>query len=242
MRVALISDIHGNMLALEAVLAELEREAPDRIICLGDVAAGPQASEAIERVRALGCPVLLGNWDAWFLDGMPNDERELEPKLAEIGQWWADGVSGEDRSYIESFIPTLQVDLGDGASMFCFHGSPSSFNDIILSTTSEATLERMLEGVEAAVFAGGHTHVQMLRRLRSAIVVNPGSVGLPFRRWRPEVICVAPWAEYGLVSSENGRLNVELRRTTYDVDALLRLSAKSGMPHADWWVDTWILR
>lgn len=242
MRVALIADVHGNLFALDAVLAEIAKEQPDRIICLGDVAAGPQASECIERIRALGCPVILGNWDAWFVDGMPNDERELERKLAEIGQWWADRISDEDRAHISSFMPSLDVELGGGNSLLCFHGSPSSFSDIILSTTNEATLERMLDGAHAAVYAGGHTHVQMVRRLRSALVVNPGSVGLPFRRWRPEVICVAPWAEYGLVSSNNGRLDVELRRTTYDVQAFLRLSADSGMPHSDWWLDTWVLQ
>jgi predicted phosphodiesterase len=241
MRVALIADVHGNLPALEAVLAEIEREQPDRLICLGDVAAGPQATECVERIRSLGCPVVLGNWDAWFVDGVPTEERELERKIAEIGRWWSDGISDEDRAFISSFASTLDVDLGDGKALHCFHGSPSSFNDIILSTTSEASLERMLDGRSAAVYAGGHTHVQMVRRLRSALVVNPGSVGLPFRRWRPEVICVAPWAEYGLVSSSNGRLDVELRRTTYDVEAFLKLSADSGMPHADWWLDTWVL-
>lgn len=242
MRIALIADIHGNLMALEAVLAELELESADRLVCLGDVAAGPQASEALERIRGLGCPVLMGNWDAWFVDGVPEDERELERRLSEIGRWWADRISDDERLYIASFQPTLELELDGGSRMLCFHGSPSSFNDVILSTTSEAAVERMLDGVNAAVYAGGHTHVQMLRRMRSSILVNPGSVGLPFRRWLPDKVCVAPWAEYGLVSSENGRLNVELRRTTYDVDAFLRLSAESGMPHADWWVDTWVLQ
>jgi len=240
-RIALIADVHGNALALDAVLAELEREEPDRTVCLGDVAAGPQAREAIERIRALGCPVVMGNWDAWFVDGFPSDDRVLEPRLAEIGRWWADGVSDDDRAYIASFVPTLELELDDGKTMSCFHGSPLSFNDIILSTTSEPAVERMLDGVNASVYAGGHTHVQMLRRMRSSIVVNAGSVGLPFRRWLPDDVCVAPWAEYALVTSENGKLGVELRRTTYDVDSFLRLSRESGMPHVDWWVDTWVL-
>ena len=241
MRIALIADVHGNALALDAVLAELEREAHDQIVCLGDVAAGPQAREATERIRALGCPVVMGNWDAWFVDGFPNDERELDLRLADIGRWWADGISDDDRAYIASFVPTTEVELDDGKTMSCFHGSPMSFNDIILSTTSDPAVERMLDGVNASVYAGGHTHVQMLRRMRSAIVVNPGSVGLPFRRWMPDKVCVAPWAEYALVTSENGKLGVELRRTTYDVDSFLRLSGESGMPHADWWLDTWVL-
>ena len=241
MRVALIADVHGNAFALDAVLAELERENPDQIVCLGDVAAGPQATEAIERIRGLGCPVVMGNWDAWFVEGLPKDELELEHKLAEIGRWWASHISDDDRAFIASFVRTHELGLDDGRKMACFHGSPMSFNDIILSTTSEPAVERMLDGVNAAVYAGGHTHVQMLRRVRSAIVVNPGSVGLPFRRWLPDKVCVAPWAEYALVTSEDGKLGVELRRTTYDVESFLRLSRESGMPHAEWWADTWVL-
>jgi putative phosphoesterase len=238
-RVALIADVHGNLLALEAVLAELEREEPDRVVCLGDVAAGPQASEALARVRELECPVVMGNWDAWFLDGIPGDDSGLAQKLAEIGRWWSSRISPADRAFIESFVPTVELELGDETKLLCFHGSPGSFNDVILSTTSDQALASMLGGAEAPVLAGGHTHVQMVRRLGTSTIVNPGSVGLPFRRWMPDDIRVAWWAEYGIVSSENGRLTVELRRTTYDVERFLQLSLASGMPHARWWAATW---
>ena len=241
MRVGLIADVHGNRMALDAVLAEMEREELDRIVSLGDVAAGPQASEAIARVRELGCPNVLGNWDAWVVDGVPPNADALEPNVAEIGRWWSSGITDDDREWISTFAPTLDVDLGDGTTMSCFHGSPMSYSDVILSTTSDDEVERMLEGVHASLYAGGHTHVQMVRRVRSAILVNVGSVGLPFRRWLPHKVCVAPWAEYAIVTSENGKLGVELRRTTYDVEAFLRMSRESGMPHAEWWADTWVL-
>jgi len=97
----------------------------------------------------------------------------------------------------------------------------------------------MLAGFEASVLAGGHTHFQMMRRHGDAIVVNPGSVGLPFYR-RAEVMQIAPWAEYGLVTFESGRLAVELRRTTFDVDEFVRLMLSSGMPHAEWWAGLWV--
>ena len=66
---AALSDIHGNLPALEAVLAELERETVDELVCLGDVALGPHPSKTVARVRGLGCPVVMGNWDAWVLEG-----------------------------------------------------------------------------------------------------------------------------------------------------------------------------
>jgi predicted phosphodiesterase len=241
MRVAFISDTHGNLLALEAVLRELEREEFDRLICLGDVAVGPQPHETIARVRKLGCPVIMGNWDAWFLEGMPRvqPEDEVGHRLVEIGAWWADGLTREDRDYLASFEPLLELPLGDGGSMLCFHGSPRSYNDWIFATTPDEQVAWMLDGHAATVFVGGHTHLQMVRRLEGAVMVNPGSVGLPFRQWWPKEVRIAPWAEYGLVAVEDGKVSIDPHRTTFDVGALLRLASESGMPHAEWWAESW---
>ena len=99
----------------------------------------------------------------------------------------------------------------------------------------------MFSGHRQPLLAGGHTHVQMLRRWERSLIVNPGSVGLPFLGWRPKEVSVAPWAEYAVVTAEDGRLQVDLRRTTFDVAALLEISRSSGMPHADWWTGCWLL-
>src|SRR4051812_44241148 len=241
MRVAFISDIHGNLLALEAVLRELEHEEFDRLICLGDVAVGPQPRQVLERVRALGCPVIMGNWDAAFLDGMPRPDTsdEVAVKLVEIGAWWAGALTDEDRAFIAGFVPRLDVDLPDGGRMLCFHGSPQSYNDWIFAQTPDDEVLRMFGGHQTAVMVGGHTHLQMVRRLDGSVMVNPGSVGLPFRQWWPKEVRIAPWAEYGLLGFENGRVAIDLRRTTFDVDALLEEARASGMPHASWWAQSW---
>ena len=238
-RFGVISDLHGNLLALEAVLAELEREELDGLICLGDVAVGPQPVETLARVRELGCPVITGNWDEWFCEGIPPSDYEVGQKLVEIGEWWAAQLSDDDIALMRSFASTLEFDLDDGASAFCFHGSPSSNIEGIYSVTPDEALAQMLGDPRALVLLCGHTHVQMLRRYDNSVVVNPGSVGLPFSDWRPQTITIGPWAEYAIVGHDDGRLHVDLRRTTYDVDALLRLSLESGMPHARWWADTW---
>ena len=81
MRLGLISDIHGNLLALDAVLDELNESRIDRLVCLGDVAAGPEPRETVERLRELGCPVVRGNWDTWVLDGVPPLQLQAGPKL-----------------------------------------------------------------------------------------------------------------------------------------------------------------
>ncbi len=239
MRIGVISDIHGNLFALDAVLAELERDGIDRLVCLGDVAVGPQPAEALQRVRELGCPVVMGNWDAAFLSGMPEPKDKVAEMLVEIGDWWAAFLSPADREFMESFAPTLPLHLGSRA-VLCFHGSPKSYDDWIFATTPDEQLRPMLDEVEHPVLLGGHTHLQMIRRYEEQVIVNPGSVGLPFREWWPRPVRISPWAEYGVVGGEDGQLSMELRRTPFDVEAFLAMSLESGMPYADWWANCWV--
>jgi predicted phosphodiesterase len=239
MRLALIADIHGNLPALDAVLAEIDREGVDRLVCLGDISVGPQPVETLERVRSLGCPVILGNWDAWFVEGAPHLNGKLASVLLELHAWSAGQFSREQREYLGGFEPLLEVPLTAGESLLAFHGSPQSYEDMILATTPDQELERMFAGRSALVLAGGHTHFQLCRRFGESLLVNPGSVGLPFRRRREGVMGIAPWAEYGLVDHDGGRLSDELRRTTFDVEGFLETMRSTGMPHADWWASLW---
>jgi predicted phosphodiesterase len=238
MRVALISDIHGNLFALDAVLDELERDPVDAIVCLGDVAVGPQPTETVERVRTLGCPVVMGNWDAYFVCGFPEPTNEVGQRLTEIGAWWAEQLTPEQRGYLEGFPHCLELELDGELRLLAYHGSPRSYEDFVYATTDEAELQSMLDGARAPVMALGHTHFQMLRRYDDVLLVNPGSVGLPFSRLA-EVMSISPWAEYGILAAEDGRLSVDLRRTPFDVAGLVRLITDSGMPHAAWWAGLW---
>jgi putative phosphoesterase len=239
MRIGFISDIHGNLLALEAVLADLRRDEPDRVVCLGDICFGPQAHECLERVHGLGCPVILGNWDAWSIDGFPPADDPVGLMLYEIGAWWAQHLTDDDKGFVRTFVPTLELPLAGDSRALCFHGSPHSFSDWIFATTPDEELEPMFDSVDVPVLVGGHTHLQMLRRFGSSLIVNPGSVGQPFSQWWPQPIRVAHWAEYGVIDSDGEHLTVDLRRVPYDVDALLRRFAESDMPHARWWIESW---
>ncbi len=239
MRVGFISDIHGNLLALDAVLADLAGQDVDRVICLGDICFGPQAHECLERVRGLDCPVILGNWDSWSIDGFPPADDPVGIMLYEIGRWWAKLLTPEDEAFVRTFVPTLEVPLENGSHLLCFHGSPHSFSDWIFATTTDEDVEQMFKGFEAPVLVGGHTHLQMLRRFGPSMIVNPGSVGQPFAQWWPREIRVGHWAEYGVIDSAGGRLHVDLRRVPYDVEALLTLLRQSDMPHCSWWIDSW---
>jgi putative phosphoesterase len=238
-RLGLIADIHGNLPALDAVLAEIRREGVDGLVCLGDISLGPQPVETLERVRSLGCPVIVGNWDAWLLQGMPPLDGRLGQVLGDLCSWSVEQLSSEQRGYLTELHPTFEVPLAGGRSLLAFHGSPRSFEDWIVATTPDEELEEMLGGRTADVLTGGHTHFQLFRRFGESVVLNPGSVGLPFRRPRRGIMEIAPWAEYGLVRHDGDGLSIELRRTAFPLDALFRAMRESGMPHAEWWVALW---
>ncbi|MBI3943724.1 MAG: metallophosphoesterase family protein [Chloroflexi bacterium] len=243
MQVALISDIHGNAVALNAILADLEGSGIDRIVCLGDVVvSGPQPREALARLQDTGCPVVMGNTDLWALDPQPHPYRDEDSaKITDIEMWGAAQLTAQDKTYLRSFQPVVEIPMGNGDTLLCFHGSPYSNTDIILPTTSDERLDPLLSGYEAQVMAGGHTHQQMLRRFKDKIFVNPGSTGLPY-----EVVSQTgkvrnpPWAEYGVIHWEGTLTSVELRRVPYDTGEIARIALKSHMPHKAWWTADWV--
>jgi putative phosphoesterase len=239
MRLGLIADIHGNLPALDKVLAELDRDGVDQIVCLGDVAVGPQPVETLERLQTLGCPTIMGNWDACMLGEAPSVDGELAEMLVDACTWSTSLLSSAQREYMRGFQYTLELRLDAELTLLAFHGSPRSFDDEIYATTPDEELESMLAGHEASVFAGGHTHFQMFRRFGESVVLNAGSVGQPFRRRLPGVMRLSPWAEYCLVAYEDGNLAIELRRTAVDVEVLIDTVSRSGMPHAERWAELW---
>jgi predicted phosphodiesterase len=241
MRIAIIADIHANLTALDAALADIEALRPDQVVCLGDVAAlGPQPRQVVERLRALGCPVVMGNADAWLLDPpVEASADENTRRFEDIDRWCAAQLAPTDLAFLRAFAPTVELPLGDRATLLCFHGSPQSYDDIIVATTPDDELARMLGGCRATVLAGGHTHAQMLRRYQEMTVLNPGSVGLSFEYNSAGSARNPPWAEYAVVDWARGRLSVELRRVPFDAGALAQAAFDSGMPHAEWWARDW---
>jgi putative phosphoesterase len=239
-RTAIISDIHGNLLALQAVIADFRAHAADQVVCLGDVAAeGPQPLEAVDHLRALACPVVMGNADEELLQPIPDEPLEGDAAvLRDIERWNVRQLGDAGLAYLRTFQPTVSLSLGDGASLLCFHGTPRSNTEVIDAMTPETKLDSVLSGHMETVLAGGHTHVQLVRRHRASFLINPGSVGLPVEV--TDTVRNPGWAEYAMVTtSSDGSIAIELRRVPYDVHFLKRVALQSGMPHAEWWVKDW---
>ncbi len=242
MKIALIADIHGNLAALDAVLAAISQERPDEIVCLGDVAAtGPWPREVLVQLRAIGCLVVLGNADDELLHPRPTARAgDDERRIREIDDWCAAQLDAADRAFIASFPPTIAFSLGPGRRLLCCHGSPRSFNDVIRATTPDEALVTMIAGHEGEVIAGGHTHARMLRQWRGREIINPGSVGLAYEFMPDGSVRIPPWAEFALLSdSDEGALSVDFRRVPYDRAATVRAMFERGMPHAAWWSAGW---
>jgi predicted phosphodiesterase len=243
-KIAILSDIHGNLTALEAVLAAVAAEGIERIVCLGDVATlGPQPHEVIARLRALGCPVVMGNTDALLLATEPDESVTAGGDWSNhaFHRWCAAQLTAEDLAYLRTFEPTIRLSLGDSITLLCYHGSPRSYDELIMAETADAALHEMLAGTPAQLYAGGHTHQQMLRRHRDVLVVNPGTVGFAKEAISPTTPVRNPsWAEYALIAGDgSGQLDVSLRRVPFDLDAHFAALDASGIPRIHWRIGDW---
>lgn len=231
-RLAILADIHGNAVALDAVLQDMKRAEITDSVCLGDaVQGGPQPAEVVTRLRDLGCPVVMGNADAWLLSGIETSKEPLTAELREVRTWSLSRLSEPDRAFLAAFSPTVKVELPGGRTLLAFHGSPASFEEMILPQTPPADLARMLEGHDAVFFAGGHTHVQQIRHVGRRTYVNPGSVGFAYRHDQEASAFLAdPWAEYAILEAGEDRWSVEFRRVPFDVEVLRHAYRDSGRP------------
>jgi predicted phosphodiesterase len=214
-RVAALYDVHGNLPALTAVLAEVDAIGVDAIVVGGDVASGPMPVETLDALRARGARFVRGNADRVLdLVGANDGETWVHAR------WWVADRLGEERL---AFLAALPLDLtlelgGLGPVRFC-HGAPGSDELTITRLTPDERLRGLLAGVDERVVVCGHTHVQFDRAVDGIRVVNAGSVGAPY-----EAEPAAYWALLGA--------DVELRRTDYDVEAAIAAIGASGYPKA----------
>jgi len=239
MRIALISDIHGHHIALDAVLADLAHEDVDKIICLGDVATiGPQPKQVIRRLIELGCPCITGNHDAALLDPEKAVQYDISAPLLPSLWWCSEQLESVDREFLAATLPIFEINLTAEKSLLCFHGSPKAYQDIIHSYTPVGQVTRFLRGTNADIYVGGHTHLQMLRNHDGCIIFNPGSVGAPFRSIpeRGTEPSLFTHTEYGIIDSDDQRIQFEFRQISFDRAAYIKVLKGSDLPVREWWL------
>lgn len=235
-RIALISDIHANAVALRAVLADIRKTGADQVICLGDVATlGPEPQAVIEILAELGCRRILGNHDEYLLSPASLQGYTKSAEVIASIDWCRSRLSAADLDFLRGFACGEEIPLGRKSTLRVFHGSPRSNAEDILGSTPPGDLDEMLVGYTATVLAGGHTHIQMLRQHHGLLLVNPGSVGLAFKDYvNGRSPTILPHAEYATVEDVDGVIDVRLRRVPLDKSLLCHAQEKTEHPLGTW--------
>ncbi len=238
MRLALLSDIHGNLHALQAVLADLQAAGgADRIWVLGDlVAFGPAPVACLDAIRALPAEttsVIQGNTDRYVTTwARPHQDKptpdQWESYVARMMQrdasfaWTARQLSGADAEYLLKLGTDLSLTVEGYGPIVGFHAGPGDDEMVLLPYTPEDVILDALMIREGRLAVGGHTHRPMDRDLGDWRFVNPGSVGLPFDGDQR--------ASYALITIENGAAQVDIRRVPYAVEAAIAALQESDHP------------
>lgn len=217
MRLAGLYDIHGNLPALEAVLAEVRSEQPDAIVIGGDVVPGPMPRECLDLLRSFEIPAhfIPGNGERVTLAQRQGVEpTEVPEAFRDVIRWNAEQLTDEDARWIGSWPKTLSLEN----VLFC-HASPRNDVDVFTRLTPEEKVAPLLASVREHTVVCGHTHMQYDRMIGNIRVVNAGSVGMPFQ---------GTGAFWFLLSPE-----VELRRTEYDLEVAAERIRATAYPQAE---------
>jgi predicted phosphodiesterase len=226
-RIAVISDIHGNVPALEAVMADLERVAPDEVLVGGDlVGRGPEGAEVVRRIAATGWATIRGNHEEYLLEFRRGQVPAQWLHAAEwsAARWMAGELGAEEAAWIDGLPFSLASRLAPGLRLV--HGTPRSTREGIGPWLSDELLAGHLAEVEESLLVCAHTHRPLERAVPGGLVVNVGSVGLPFNRdRRAQYAIFEPRAGGGV---NGGRWRVELRQVEYDLARTFEVYERTG--------------
>lgn len=222
MRVAALYDIHGNLPALEAVLAKIAHANVDTLVIGGDVVAGPLPNETLARLQALDLPIhcIHGNAESELLRALAGQEPGgLSSYADDEARWVAQTLTAEHRAFIATWADTITLTVeGIGDVLFC-HATPQDDLTVFTKETAEERLVPILGGLAVAMVICGHTHMQFDRIIAGVRLVNAGSVGMPFGH---------TGADWLLLDGD-----VMLRHTDYDLAAAAERIRRSAYPHAE---------
>lgn len=227
MKMAVISDIHGNLYALEAVLKDIEARGIKAVYCAGDlVGYGPRPNEVIDLIRNKGIPAVMGNYDdaignARIVCGCDyKDEESLRIGEGSIA-WTRDNTTDANKHWLRELPAEIRLSE-PGLETLLVHGSPRAINEYLHEDTPEEYLNELLAGSGADVLICGHTHLPYAIRVKAGFVINAGSAGKP-KHGNPNVT-------YAVVDCRGGLLQVDIVEVRYDFERTAREIESSGLP------------
>jgi predicted phosphodiesterase len=221
MKIAVISDIHGNVPALEAVVADIAAQQVDEVLVGGDlVGRGPQGSEVVQQIVAQGWPCIRGNHEDYLLQFRRHQIPDgwLEADEWSASRWMAAELTDTDVAYIDSLPFSITSQLEPRLRLV--HGSPRSNNEGLGPWSSDKEIEKHFESVAEPVLVCAHTHRPLEHYFDKGMVINVGSVGLPFNGDRR--------AQYAIFHIDGPDLEVEFRQVDYDLDDTLAIYESTG--------------
>ncbi len=230
MKIAFISDIHANVLALEAVLKDIKKIRADRIVFLGDASTlGVRPAETLELLESLRCECVMGNHDEFMLDAQKIYKYTKDKLVIDTVEWSRQRHSIRHLDFIRTFKKDLRLSLSGDVDVFCYHGSPASNMENVKPDSGLESFAPHMGPKATTVFIGGHTHVQMLRNVGGTRILTSGSVGQPFIGYDmpPKK---HPWAEYTVLASAGRRFTAEFRQVEIDNDRINREILESDSP------------
>jgi putative phosphoesterase len=231
-KIALFSDIHGNLPALEAVLRDIETFKPDAVFCLGDlVDFAPWPNEVIAMLRQHQITTLMGNHDQRIAhDGqaLPQAKHSPEEQAARVIaiEWTRQAISAESKSYLKSLPTSLCLSFpaqSEPLRILLTHATPRSIDEYMYEDHPETDLRRMLDEENVGVMIVGHTHMPYIRNIGNRLVLNVGSVGRGKGR--------SAMAMYATITVENGDLIPEIVHVPYPLNLTVDAIRDSGIPN-----------
>lgn len=218
--IAVIADIHGNLWALEAVLAEIDRLSPSQVVVAGDLAlGGPRPAECVELIRRRGYPAIRGNTDEWL--------TKRPARVTDGISWAAARLSDEDRQYLAD-LPFLWRHEAPPGDLVVVHATPWSIGDLVEPDAPESLVLRIFQDTQASAVTYGHIHKAYVREFHGKILVNSGSVGLPFDGDQRSA--------FVLLRPDSDRWKAEIKRVSYDIETAIRHAQKTDNPERDRWI------
>ncbi|MCR8630978.1 metallophosphoesterase family protein [Paenibacillus radicis (ex Xue et al. 2023)] len=228
MKIAFISDIHGNAHALEKVLIDINKKNVDKMYVMGDLCyRGPEPKRSIELIRSLNADVIKGNADEWVVRGVQKGEvadSALEMMNRER-DWTVSKLDPTDIDYLSKLPTEINVTI-EGLPLHLFHATPDSLFDIVPPDADNETVSsRLMSSKDAQMYIYAHIHKPYIRYINGKVIMNTGSVGLPFDS--------TAMASYATLEITEGAITTAIERVSFDIEEVVRQYEASSYPNAE---------